>query len=159
MSNANRVVLSVLIASATSFLPILSFPGALLTGLVFGTTLQLTSPLVKAVCNFLVWLPAVYFFPNMWRWGTPPTRQTPTAAKALFVAWLVLLIPWFVFAPLSGMAFDSGPTAEAYTFVWSVWMYPVTVGIAAIVRRWMPWIVLLPFLNMAACFAPGLWPK
>jgi hypothetical protein len=166
MSRVHRAGLAILIAAATSLLPFafdglifLCLPGALLL-LVLGRNLPLTPLSERAACNFLVWLPAVYFFPNLWQWGqSHPNRPTPSAAKVLFIVWLVLLLPWFLFAGLSGMAFDAGPSAEAYTFVWSVWTYPVTLGIAAVLRRWVPWIVLLPFLNMAACIAPGLLHK
>jgi hypothetical protein len=169
MSKVKRAILSVVIAGAVSFLPLaqhslaffslLTTPGAMLALLVFGREVQLTSLPARAVCNFIIWMPAVYFFPNMWRWGAHPTRQTPTAAKVLFVVWLVLLVPWLLFAPLSGMAFDAGPSLDAYAFVWSVWLYPVSLAIVAFFRRWVTWIVFLPFMNMVACFVPGLWHK
>jgi len=161
------LVLSVLISGVVSFLPLifpsllfLSFPGAMLTLLVFGRQVQLTSQLVRAVSNFAVWSVALYFLPSLWKWGqNHPTRHTPTPAKALFILWLVLLLPWFLFAGLSGMAFDGGPTAEAYTVVWSVWTYPITLGIVAVWRRWVPWIVILPFLNVVGCGASELLHK
>ena len=85
------------------------------------------------------------------------TRQVAT--KYIFLFWVVLLIPWLLVAGLSGMAFDGGYTAEAYTFFWSVWAYPITVGIVAVFRRWVPWIVLLPLLTLAGCGASELLHK
>jgi hypothetical protein len=108
----------------------------------------------RAVGSAIVWSIVLYFGAALWNWGhTHPTRQTPTAARYIFFFWAVLLIPWLLVAPLSGMAFDAGYTAEAYAFVWSVWTYPITVGIVAVCRRWVPWIVLLPLLNIAGCGA------
>ena len=69
----------------------------------------------------------------------------------MLIIWVVLIIPWFLWAGLSGMAFDGGYTAEAYTFVWSVWTYPISVLIAAVLRRWRPEFVLLPILNFVGC--------
>jgi hypothetical protein len=71
-------------------------------------------------------------------------------ARRLFVLWLVLLAPWLFLAPLALMAFDAGPTSEAYVFVYSIWTYPVAVGIVAIFRKKIPGIVLLPSLNILA---------
>ncbi len=167
MSKVQRVVFSILIASAASLLSLifpfarfLSVPGALVTLLLFGRRVALTSQPVQALMNVVVCSVTLYFGVALWKWGqTHPTRQTPTAAKYVFVFWLVLLFPWLLFAPLSGMAFDAGPTAEAYTFFWSVWTYPITVGIAAVFRRWVPWLVLLPLLNVAGCGASDLLHK
>ncbi len=164
MSKVQRVVFSILMASSASLLTLafpsasfLSLPGALVALLLFGTPVQNTSQPVRALTNVIVWSMALYFGAALWKWGqTHPTRQTPTAAKYVFVFWLVLLLPWLLIAPLSAMAFDAGSTAEAYTFVWSVWTYPITVGIVAVFRRWVPWLVLLPLLNVAACGASGL---
>ena len=115
---------------------------------------------MRAVLSAVIWSLLLYFGLALWKWGqTHPTRQSPTAAKYVFVFWAVLLIPWLLLAPLSGMAFDAGYKAEAYAFVWSVWTYPITVGIVAVCRRWVPWIVLLPLLNIAGCSASGLLPK
>jgi len=50
----------------------------------------------------------------------------------------------------SGMAFDGGYTLAAYVFVWSVLTYPVAVLIAAIFRRKVQWLVLLPCINIVA---------
>ena len=74
------------------------------------------------------------------------------ATKIVFVIWLVLLIPWFVFAPLAAMAFDPGPSRTAEVFVWSTWTYPVSVLIVGLLRRKAPWVVLLPVVNLAGFF-------
>ena len=68
---------------------------------------------------------------------------------ALFFLWIILLLPWLLFAPLFGMAFESGeaPTST-YVFVGAIWTYPVAVALAAIFRSKMPKIAFLPFLNV-----------
>jgi hypothetical protein len=167
MSKIERAVCSVLIASAASFAPLfipfasfLLVPGAILTLLLFGQKVPLTSQAPRILMNLIVWSIALYFGVALWKWGqTNPTRQMPTAAKGIFIFWLVLVIPWLLLAPLSGMAFDAGYTSEAYAFVWSVWTYPITVGIVALCRRWVPWIVLLPILNIVGCGASELLHK
>jgi hypothetical protein len=127
---------------------------------LFSPEVQLTSQPVRVLANLIVWSMALYFGHALWRWGqTNPARQTPTAANRVFVFWLVLLLPWLLFASLSVMAFDAGYTAETRAFVFSVWTYPITVGIAAVVRRWVPWLVLLPLVNVAGCGVSGLLPK
>ena len=163
-----RLVSSVLIASAVSLLPIahpffrfLWLPGTSVGWMVFGTRILFTSfTPVRAAVSAFIWSMLLYFGAALWNWGqTHPTRQSPTAAKCVFVFLVVLLIPWLLVAPLSAMAFDAGYTAEAYAFVWSVWTYPITVGIVAVCRRWVPWIVLLPLLNLAGCGASELLHK
>ena len=160
-----RLVFSVVTASAASFLPLvldfftfLWFPGTVVGLMLFGRRILLSSFIpVRAGASFIVWITLVYFGIALWNWGqTHPTRQVPAGAKYLFICWVVLLVPWLLVAPLSAVAFDGGYTAEAYAFVWSVWTYPITVGIAAVFRRWVPWIVLLPLLNLAGCGASEL---
>jgi len=75
--------------------------------------------------------------------------------KGFLIVWFVLLVPWLPFAMLSGMAFDGGPTPQAYLFFWSVITYPVAVGIAAVSRKRVPLLVLLPLLNVIGFFASG----
>ena len=69
--------------------------------------------------------------------------------KALFVLWLLLLLPWIVIAPLSAMMFDAPPTIGVYVGFWTILTYPVPVVIAALLRKRAPASVLLPFLNLA----------
>jgi hypothetical protein len=73
-------------------------------------------------------------------------KQNPIVT-ALFWLWVILLIPCIPFIPLSAMAFDAGYTVDAYVFFWSVASYPVTVAIAGFMRKKMPGLVFLPFLN------------
>jgi hypothetical protein len=73
---------------------------------------------------------------------TPPRWTT-----VMLLFWIMLLLPWFWLAGLSGLAFDAGKTLEAYVVVGSVWTYPVSVLIAAILSRKQAWLVFLPILN------------
>jgi hypothetical protein len=75
--------------------------------------------------------------------------MVPRIYKALFVLWLLLILPWIVIAPLSAMMFDAPPTLGVYVGFWTILTYPVPVGIAALLRKRAPEIVLLPLLNFA----------
>ncbi|MFZ1146701.1 MAG: hypothetical protein WAN37_17725 [Bryobacteraceae bacterium] len=81
--------------------------------------------------------------------------DTKPLVKGILVIWLVLLIPWLPFAALCGMAFDGGATWEAYTFVWSIWLYPVTLYIGFAFRQKIPLLILLPVLNVIGFFVGG----
>ncbi|MGH9490279.1 MAG: hypothetical protein ACRD17_07175 [Terriglobales bacterium] len=81
-----------------------------------------------------------------------PAPLQPYVAVWLII-WCVLLIPWALFAALSGMAFDGGDTFSAYFFVWSVWTYPVSLLIAFLFRRKCPALVFLPMIHGIAIFA------
>jgi hypothetical protein len=70
--------------------------------------------------------------------------------------WIVLLVPWCFFFPLSAMAFDGGYTLGAYVFFWSVACYPVTVIVAGFTRKKVPALIFLPFLSFAGAFMPDL---
>jgi hypothetical protein len=70
--------------------------------------------------------------------------------------WKILFLPWFFLAPLSLMTFDSGPSRQAYVIVVSLWTYPVTVGIAYLLRKKLPAMMLLPFLNFFGVLSIGL---
>ena len=82
-------------------------------------------------------------------------EEADWATLFVFVLWLLLLVPWFMIAPLAAMAFDPGPSLGAYAFVFSTWTYPISVGLAGIFRRKAPLIVLLPCLNVAGYFLAG----
>ena len=59
--------------------------------------------------------------------------ETKPASRRPILIWLIIsqslalasLIFWLFAAGISVMAFDSGVTAEAWTFVIAVWSYPV----------------------------------
>jgi len=53
------------------------------------------------------------------------------------------------------MAFDSGDSFKGRFFVFSVWTYPIAVGIALLLRKVKPWLVLLPYANLLAFFLSG----
>jgi hypothetical protein len=60
------------------------------------------------------------------------TEPKPSSRKPILI-WLIVsqllaaasLFFWLVMAGLSVMAFDSGASAEAWTFVIAVWSYPI----------------------------------
>ena len=75
----------------------------------------------------------------------------------LFIVWLVLLAPWLFLAPISLMALgDTPPKSETYVIVYSIWTYPLAVGIAAIFRKKAPAIAILPSLNIVACVVASM---
>ena len=76
-------------------------------------------------------------------------------AAGLFLLWMVLLVPWFLFATVSGMAFDAGPSLAVYIFVASIWTYPVSVGFVWWFRDREPLIALLPCVNIAVWVISG----
>ncbi len=132
-----------------------------MNALLFGVRVQVTAPpWLRVLSNVIMWTVMLYFGSLLLKWGRgTPTQQTPRAARALFIFWIVLLVPWLLLAPLSGMAFDGGYTAEAYTFAWSVWTYPITVGLTAVLRRFVVWIVWLPLVNLVGCVSSELLHK
>jgi hypothetical protein len=150
------------ISSVISLLPLiypkpvfLLFPGTLALALlgVFPATHQTA----QIVSNFVAWPLALFVGYSLWRWGrSSRIGSTPAAVKALFIFWLILLIPWLLLAGVSGMAFDAGPRLDAYVFFWSTLTYPITLAIAAAFRKWSTFFVLLPLVNVAACCASGL---
>jgi len=74
----------------------------------------------------------------------------------LLVVWAFLLVPWAPFFLFSGMAFDAGPSIHAYVFVGSVWTYPFVLLTAALLRRKVPLLVVLPCLNLLGFLISGL---
>ncbi len=75
--------------------------------------------------------------------------ETAPLIKAILALWIVLLAPWLPFAPLSAMATEGGITLRVYIFIWSIWLYPVSVCIAFAFRQKKPPLVLLPLVNIA----------
>ncbi len=84
-----------------------------------------------------------------------PGDAPPRYVKKLLNFWVFMLIPWFPFAAMAGLAFDGGSTFAAYLFVWSVWTYPVVLIIAMILKRWIPNAMFLPFLNVVGFVLSG----
>jgi hypothetical protein len=165
--NRRRAVFSVLVGCATSAFAwvfnaawFLTFPGALLTMALFGPEASTTNHPLRVALNIVAISITLYFGVALWTWGdSNETQPAPSATRSLLIFWLVLLVPWMLFAPLSGMAFDGGRTDDAYAFFWSTLTYPVSVALAAFFRRWFPYAVLLPVLNFAACFGTPLLHK
>ena len=55
--------------------------------------------------------------------------------QELFLKWLtrfwcLLLLPWLVLAPLSGMVFVAAKNVVAYVFVGCVWAYPIVLAVS-----------------------------
>jgi hypothetical protein len=67
------------------------------------------------------------------------------------------MLPWLFLMFATGFAFDSKPTVGIYIFVWTVWTYPIVVGIAAIFRDRTLFAAYLPFLNLTAFGMALLW--
>jgi hypothetical protein len=71
--------------------------------------------------------------------------------------WCLLLIPWILVAPLSGMAFIAGTNVVMWIFVVCVWTYPVSVGGSFfLLRRKRPFTAaLFPAINLVLPLALG----
>jgi hypothetical protein len=70
------------------------------------------------------------------------------SAALLFLIWNILLLPWIVIAPWLAMIFDAPATLATYIGVWSIWSYPISVGIVWIFRKKNPSITLLPCIHI-----------
>jgi len=59
--------------------------------------------------------------------------------RTIFIGWCVLcallLIPWFLIAPVAGLIYDRGGGWKDHLFVLSVWTYPVIPACMAEVTR------------------------
>jgi hypothetical protein len=72
------------------------------------------------------------------------TYAAPKPRRTGLLIWMILsqilmlgsLVFWALVAGLSVMAFDSGVTAQAWTFVIIVWSYPI-LPIALIIGAWI----------------------
>lgn len=65
----------------------------------------------------------------------PPDQKhvsTEPSVKIALIIWTILLLPWLLFAGMSGMAFDNGPTPAAYCFLRGIWTYPCFLGAAIV---------------------------
>ena len=77
--------------------------------------------------------------------------------KGLMALWLILLLPWLaLFVPMSGMAFDAGPSLAAWLVAIGVWSYPPTIILAFILRRRRDGYAWLPLFSLAFPFAAAL---
>lgn len=95
--------------------------------------------------------------------------EAPLTPKRPVLIWLIVsqllalvsLVFWLLVAGLSVMAFDSGVTAEAWTFVIVVWSYPIW-PIVFIIASWIAYarkqdrlagiLTTLTFLPMLVLF-------
>jgi hypothetical protein len=75
-------------------------------------------------------------------------------SASLFLIWKILLLPWIVVSPWLALLFDAPATLSIYVCVWSIWCYPISVGIVWMFRRKHPLIVLLPCINFVALLIP-----
>jgi hypothetical protein len=101
--------------------------------------------------------PAEAYPENAWIKGCIMNKQAlPQVAAGLFLLWLVLLLPWLLLAPMSGMAFDAGPKVAVYVCVWSIWTYPISVALVWKYRHDVPTIAFLPCVNIATWVIAGL---
>jgi hypothetical protein len=72
--------------------------------------------------------------------------------KALLVFFGILVIPWFPFALLGGMAMDAWPRhkTEVVWFLVGVYSYPLMYAVGWFASKWKPWLALLPAFSIAA---------
>jgi len=165
--NRRAAIFSILVACGSSALAwafnpawFLTFPGALLTMVIFGRIASMTNRPLRLTLNVIATSIVLYLGAALWARASNIQKQPALpATRELFIVWLILLVPWMLFGPLSAMAFDGGDTAEAYVFFWSSITYPVSVVLAALFRRWSPHSIFLPVLNFTACFASPLLHK
>ena len=85
---------------------------------------------------------------------------TPRPKRTGLLIWMILsqllalgsLVIWLLVAGLSVMAFDSGVSREAWTFVIAVWSYPIIPLILIIIA----WIAYVKRKNVLAGVLSGL---
>ena len=85
---------------------------------------------------------------------------TPQPKRTGLLIWMILsqllalgsLVIWLLVAGLSVMAFDSGVSREAWTFVIAVWSYPIIPLILIIIA----WIAYVKRKNVLAGVLSGL---
>jgi hypothetical protein len=90
---------------------------------------------------------------------TPETTTAPPKRTGLLI-WMIVsqiltlgsLLIWLLMAGLSVMAFDSGVSTEAWTFVIAVWSYPIILLILVIIA----WIAYAKRRNVLAGVLSGL---
>jgi hypothetical protein len=72
---------------------------------------------------------------------------TEKQGKRLFIVWLILLLPWIVMAPFVALLFDGPHTLSIYIGAWSIWSYPLSVGVVWAFRKKNPAAALFPLMN------------
>ena len=80
-------------------------------------------------------------------------------AGGLFLLWLVLLLPWLVLAPMYGMVLDAGPQLALYISIGFVWTYPISVWLVWKYRDDVPFVALVPVVNIAGCIFAAMFSK
>jgi hypothetical protein len=74
--------------------------------------------------------------------------MTDTVRQGIFLLWSFFLFLWLIMLPGIGMAFDAGDTFQARMFVASYLSYPLSFGIAFLLRKKAPVFVLFPLLSI-----------
>ena len=81
-----------------------------------------------------------------------PLNEEPelsTTVTFMLTVWVILLV---LGAPIAlmgtGMAFEGGPTVDAYMFLIAAWSYPPLVAAAFFCRRRNPALVWLPLFTL-----------
>lgn len=82
--------------------------------------------------------------------GEHESALAETAVRVLLTIWVLLVLPWLLFAPLSFMAFITGTTLPNVLLVLSVWSYGPAVFFAFKLLDRSRSAVLLPLLSIAA---------
>jgi hypothetical protein len=92
--------------------------------------------------------------------GDSGTRGLLTEKQGKFLSfvWLILLVPWIVVAPLMAMAYDAPPTLSVYIGTFSIWAYPLSVGVVWMFRKKNPAVALFPCMNFVV-FAVALFVR
>lgn len=72
---------------------------------------------------------------------------TQKQGKVLFIVWLILLLPWIVVTPFLALLFDGPRTLSVYIGAWSIWSYPLSVGVVWMCKRKNPVASLFPCMN------------
>lgn len=73
---------------------------------------------------------------------------TQKQGKVLFIVWLILLLPWIVVTPFLALLFDGPRTLSVYIGAWSIWSYPLSVGVVWMFKGKNPVASLFPCMNV-----------
>ena len=91
----------------------------------------------------------------LYMWFEPDDAPTPKWAKVVLAVWILTSPVTFLFASLSGMASEAGPSASAYVLIAAAYTYPLSIVAAFFLRRKVPALVFLPCLNVIVWFWTG----